>query len=371
MIPLFDLNYGEEEIKVVTEVIQSKWISMGPKVKELEEKFAGMMGAQHAVALTNCTAALHLAMIILDIEQGDEVILPSLTFVATVNAVRYVGATPVFADVSSLDDWTISAEDIENKITSKTKAIIAVHYAGFSADMDKIKQLGQKYGLAIVEDACHAPGGVWRGQIVGTKGDISCFSFYSNKNISTGEGGMLVTDNQQYAEQARLLRTHGMTMTAHDRKDLAIFYGDVVKLGYNYRMDDIRASLGLVQLKKLSNDTQRRNEIAKRYRANFKSLRYVKIPFSHYEGVSPYYIFPGFIEEFDRQHVMDELLAHDIQTSYHYPPVHRFKIYQHMDAKLPLTENISAHCLSLPMYGALSNQDVDYICQTLSDILKK
>jgi dTDP-4-amino-4,6-dideoxygalactose transaminase len=370
MIPLFDLNYNEEEIKAVTEVIRSKWISMGAKVMELEEKFANMIGAHYAAALSNCTAALHLAMIILDIKQGDEVILPSLTFVATGNAIRYVGATPVFADVSSLDDWTISVEDIEKKITSKTKALIVMHYAGFSADMDKIKSLAKRYNLAIIEDACHAPGSTWKGQKVGTKGDVSCYSFYSNKNISTGEGGMLVTNDPLYVKRAMILRSHGMTMTAHSRKEISKLY-DVIELGYNYRMDDMRASLGLVQLEKLPDDIQRRNKIARRYRSNLKSLKCVKIPFSQYDGISSYYIFPILVEGFDRQFVMDELLVRGIQTSYHYPPVHCFKIYQNMSAKLPLTEKIAAHCISLPMFGSLSDEDVDYICQTLTDILKE
>ena len=246
-VPFFDLDYDECEERAILDVLQSKWISMGPRTEEFEKRFAQALGAKHAVAVSNCTAALHLSMILLGVGPGDEVIVPSLTFVATAACVRMVGAKPVFADVSSLDDWRISPRDIEDKITPRTKGIIPMHYGGEGADIKKIIEIAQEKNLFVVEDACHAPLGEIEGRKLGTFGDLGCFSFYSNKNLSTGEGGMLVTDNDEHAERARLLRSHGMTTTARQRHDGKEFY-DVIEHGFNYRLDDLRSSLGLVQL---------------------------------------------------------------------------------------------------------------------------
>lgn len=214
-IPLFELNFDEAEEKAVIETIRSKWISIGPKTTEFENKFASMLNVKHSIALSNCTVALHLAMKILGIKDGDEVICPSLTFVATVNSIRYVNAIPVFADVKSYDDLTIDPEDIEKKITSKTKAIVVMHYGGFACDMDRIMAIAKKYNLKVIEDSCHGPLSEHQGRKLGTIGDIGCFSFFSNKNISTGEGGMLVTNNPEYFQRAKLLRSHGMTSLSY------------------------------------------------------------------------------------------------------------------------------------------------------------
>ena len=264
-IPLFDLNFDEKEELAVLETIQSKWISTGPKSLAFESKFAKMLNAKHAVSLANCTVALHLAMKLLDIKEGDEVICPSLTFVATCNAIRYVNATPVFADVVSTSDLTIDPQDIERKITSKTKAIIVMHFGGFACNMDEIMALSLKYNLKVIEDACHAPLSEYNGKKVGSIGDIGCYSFFSNKNISTGEGGMLVTNNESYYERAKLLRSHGMTSMSYERAKGHSTTYDVVDNGFNYRMDDIRASIGLVQLNKIKEDLEQRTQNRKHY----------------------------------------------------------------------------------------------------------
>jgi len=369
-IPLFKLNYGRQEVDAVSNVLESKWISLGPKTVELEDRFAEMLGAQYAVALSNCTAALHLAMITLGVGPGDEVILPSLTFVATANVVRYVGATPVFADIVSTGDWTISADDVEAKVSDRTKAIIAMHYAGFSADMERLKAGSEARGLSLVEDACHAPGSTWKGRRVGTVGDVSCYSFYANKNISTGEGGMLVTGHEHIAERAKLLRSHGMTTTAVDRRESSQLY-DVVELGYNYRLDDMRASLGLVQLEKLTKDLEERRAIAGSYKKHLASVENVEIPFSQYEGLPSYYIFPIRITRGDRQTVMDKMLARGIHTSWHYPPVHNFRVYERFKTPLPMTELVASQCLSLPMYSGLSEEQVEVICRNLAEVVEE
>ena len=255
---MFDLNYDHEEEEAVLATLRSRWISTGPRTVEFERLFAEALGARHAVAVANCTCALHLALQIVGVREGDEVIVPSLTFVATANAVRYVRATPVFCDIRGPDDLNIDPEQIESLITEKTRAIVVMHYGGFPCDMDRILELARKHRLRVVEDACHGPLSEYRGRKLGTMGDIGCFSFFSNKNISTGEGGMLVTDDAEFAERARLLRSHGMTTLSYQRASGHSTRYDVVESGYNYRMDDIHAALGIVQLGKLRNDIARR-----------------------------------------------------------------------------------------------------------------
>ena len=279
-IPLFDLNYDEEEENAVIEVLKSKWISSGPKCIELENKFCKMLDVNYGVAVSSCTAALHLALRCLGIGNGDEVIVPSLTFVATVNAVRYVGADPVFCDIENIDKPVINATDIERLITKKTKAVIVMHYAGFPCDMDKIMSVCNKCNIKVIEDACHGPMSIYHGKKIGSIGEIGCFSFFSNKNISTGEGGMLVTNNKEIFEKAKLLRSHGMTTMSYERASGHSTNYDVVELGYNYRMDDIRASIGIVQLDKLYNDIKRRDFVRSEYYRNLYNISKIIIPFS-------------------------------------------------------------------------------------------
>ena len=367
-IELFRLNYGPEEAKAVKGVLDSKWISMGEKAQQLECEFSAFIGTKYAVALNSCTAALHLALRILNIGIGDEVIVPSLTFVATANACLYVGATPVFADVTSLDNWTISVQDIRKKITSRTKAIIVMHYGGFGCNMGEISGIAKKYKLKIIEDACHAPGGIREGKKLGSLGDISCFSFYSNKNLSTAEGGMLLSNNKEYCRRAQLLRSHGMTTAAHERNKGGEFY-DVVELGYNYRLDDIRAALGLAQLKKLPQDILSRNHAAARYRKCLLGVPGTSIPFDSYSGLSTYYIFPVLLVDRNRSRLKRVLEKRGIQTSIHYPPVHLFKHFRPFRVSLPYTEKISENALSLPIYSNMAVDDVDYVCKNLKELV--
>ena len=257
-IPLFDLNFDEAEEQAVLECLRSKWVSMGPRTAEFEMRFSEMSGGVHAVALANCTVALHLSMILAGIGPDDEVICPSLTFVATVNAIRYVGARPVFVDITGDHDLTIDPVDIEAKITTRTRAIVVMHYAGFPCDMDQIMAIAEAHHLKVIEDACHGPFSEdHNGRKLGTIGQIGCFSFFSNKNISTGEGGMLVTRDSKLANRARLLRSHGMTTMSYQRAKGHSTNYDVVEYGYNYRMDDIHATIGLTQLAKIPADYQK------------------------------------------------------------------------------------------------------------------
>jgi dTDP-4-amino-4,6-dideoxygalactose transaminase len=373
-IPLFELNFDEAEENAVIETLRSKWISTGPRTVEFENNFAEMLQVSHAVALTNCTVALHMAMILIDVKEGDEVICPSLTFVATANAIRYVKATPVFADIRSYEDLTIDPDDIERKITPKTKAIIVMHYGGFACDMDRIMAIAKKHDLKVIEDACHGPSSEYKGKKLGTIGDIACFSFFTNKNISTGEGGMLVTNNTTYFERAKLLRSHGMTSYSYERSKGHSTSYDVVDLGYNYRMEDIRASIGVVQLSKLPADLEIRKSIRKQYIELLSKIDGIIIPFSNNNEFVSNYIFPIVLKNSTvkkRDFVRNELHKAGVQTSVHYPAVHRFSIYKEFYRDLPNTDYITENMITLPMYSKLSEEKVTYISENLNAILEK
>jgi len=367
-IPLFELNFDEIEEKAVIETLRSKWISMGPKTQEFEDKFADMLGINHALATSNCTAALHLAMILAGVKKDDEVICPSLTFVATVNAIRYVGARPVFADIKSYDDLNIDPGDISRKVTNKTKAIVVMHYGGFACHMDEIMSIADKHGLKVIEDACHGPLSEYKGRKLGTIGDIGCFSFFSNKNISTGEGGMLVTNNENYYNKAKLLRSHGMTSLSYERSKGHSTGYDVVELGFNYRMDDIRAAIGIAQLGKLSNDIRKRAEIRKNYVKSLKDIDEIIIPFHEYKDLSSNYIFPIVLKNsnYENRNRFREKLAHNgVQTSVHYPAVHLFSIFNNYKKNLTKTEYVTDNILTLPLFSSLSLDKLQYITECI------
>jgi dTDP-4-amino-4,6-dideoxygalactose transaminase len=371
-IPLFKLNFDQTEEDAIIETIRSRWISTGPKTSEFESKFSQALNVKHSLALANCTVALHLALKVLDIKESDEVICPSLTFVATVNAIKYVNAVPVFCDIKSLSNPTIDPEKIESLITSRTKAIMVMHYGGFSCDMSSIRKIADKYNLRIVEDACHGPLSEFEGKKLGTIGDIGCFSFFSNKNMSTGEGGMITTNNTELFEKAKLLRSHGMTSLSYERSKGHSTGYDVVDLGFNYRMDDLRAALGIVQLEKLPSDLDKRVKIRQKYIDLLKYNDKVIIPFLDHKFFSSNYIFPVVLKNSDsdkREFIRKKLAEVGIQTSVHYPAVHRFSIYKNLKAELPVTEYFSDNEITLPMYSSLSDDEVGYIVSELNKLV--
>lgn len=371
-IPLFALNFDEAEAEAAAETVRSGWISMGARTRELEERFAELVGTEHAVAVGSCTAALHLAMAML-VEPGDEVIVPSLTFVATANAVRYAGATPVFADIVGPDDLSLDPDDVVRRITPRTRALVVVHYGGFAAPMADLVQVAEEHGLELVEDAAHAPASRFGPSMLGGMGRIGCFSFFSNKNISCAEGGMLVTDDEALAERARLLRSHGMTTLSYDRaKGHATAY-DVVDLGFNYRIDDIRASIALVQLEKLLHDTERRQRVRKRYVERLADEPGLRIPYLEHAHESSHYIMPVVLTDGGagrRNAVRDSMAEAGVQTSVHYPPAHLFEIYRAGSPRLPRTEEVASREITLPMYGSLEPEQVDRVCDALVSALE-
>jgi len=373
-IPLFDLNYGRVEDGAVLKTLHSKWISMGPNTKRLEKEFASFLNVKNSVAVTNCTAALHLALKVLGIGEGDEVIVPSLTFVATVNSVRYVNAMPVFADITSVDNFSIDPVDIEKKITPKTKAIIVMHYGGFACDMDAIMKLAKRYNLSVIEDAAHSPNSDFKGKKLGTIGVIGCFSFFSNKNITCAEGGMIVTNDDALAEKARLLRSHGMTSLSYDRARGHSADYDVLELGYNYRIDDIRAALALVQLKKLEGDTIKRKKLREYYLEELAKMNTIIIPYKDNKFGSSNYIFPIVLKNSDfkkRDKVRQKLAKAGIQTSVHYPAAHRFTIYNELSTTLEKTDYVSDNVITLPLYYSLKKKQIREIAEKLNRYLKE
>ncbi len=361
-IPLADLDLDQEEEAALLTVLRRRWLTMGGETEAFEAEFAAFTAVEHAVAVTNCTAALHLACLVLDLGSGDEVILPSLTFVATANAVRYTGATVVFADVTSEQDFNISPQDIEAKITPRTKAIIVVHYAGYACDMPRIMALAEKHGLAVIEDVAHAPGASLNGRSLGTWGDVGCFSFFSNKNMTTGEGGMLTTNDAQIAARLRLLRSHGMTTLTWDRHKGHAWSYDVVAPGYNYRLDELRAAIGRVQLRKLPANNARREALNDCYEELLGQMApEVTIPYSQHPGESAYHIRPILLPPHtDRETFMATLKQSGIQTSIHYPPIHHFTEYRPtmINNHLPVTEEIAAREVTLPLFPQMDSTAV-------------
>ncbi|RLC28228.1 MAG: DegT/DnrJ/EryC1/StrS family aminotransferase [Deltaproteobacteria bacterium] len=309
----------------------------------------------------------------LDIGPGDEVLVPSLTFVATVNAVKYVGATPVFADVTSFDNLSICPDDIERKITQKTKAIICMHYGGFASDMDSIMAIAKKYNLLVVEDAAHAPDSEYKSKKLVTLGDIGCFSFFSNKNITCAEGGLLSANNPDFIKKAKLLRAHGMTTLSYERaKGHATKY-DVVDLGYNYRMDDIRGALMLAQMDKLENDVSERTKLRELYVKHLKNIDEIIVPYQNHKYKSSNYIFPIILKNStaeNRDEIRKGMAEKGIQTSMHYPAVHRFAIYENCKADVPNTEYITDNLITLPLFFGLKENEIEYICKSIKEILQ-
>jgi dTDP-4-amino-4,6-dideoxygalactose transaminase len=373
-IALSDLNFDQHERKVVSQVIQNRWLTMGEMVKKLERNFANFLGVKHAIAVSSGTAALHLALRALDIKTEDEVLVPSLSFVASANAILYVGAKPVFVDITGLSDLNISCNDLENKITPKTKAIMVVHYGGYLADMERIKKIAKKRNLFVIEDAAHAIGAKFEAKMAGGIGDIGCFSFFSNKNMATGEGGMVVTNHDKFAQKIRLLRSHGMTSMTWDRHKGHAYSYDVTELGYNYRMTEMNAALGIEQLKKLRRSNQIRRSLITIYIGNLQGTKGLSIPFLNYPRDSAFHLFPILLEkDMDREKFMQALRRKGIQTSIHYPPIHKFSYYQKSFSasrnKLPLTEYVGAHEVTLPLHPLLKEKDILFVCDQIKRVL--
>jgi len=373
-IPLSDLAIGAEEVGGVVGVLKSKWLTMGEMAQRFEQAFADYLGVKHAFAVSNATVALHLANAAIGIGPGDEVVVPSLTFVATANAVKYTGAAPVFVDITSEADLGISPAAIEAAITPASRAITVMHYGGYPCDMPAINAIAHKHDLAVIEDAAHAPGAELDGRKAGTFGDVACFSFFSNKNLATGEGGMIVTDRDDLAERIRLMRSHGMTTLTWDRYKGHAHSYDVVTLGYNYRIDEMRSALGLAQLEKLERNNALRRKIIDSYRAQLGKIEGLAIPFAKHRGTTAAHLFPIVLDtDVDRETFIEHMRQREIQTSIHYPPIHLFTYYRQQAGgnvpHLPVTEAIGRREVTLPLYPTMSAADVAYVVDSVKEAI--
>jgi perosamine synthetase len=371
VISLAEPELGQEEINSVCSQISSGWLSMGEKTREFEKKIMEITGAKYCLAVTNCTAALHIACLTAKFKEGDEVLVPSLSFIATANAVKYTGATPIFCDIDSFENPVVTLQEIKKKMTDKTKGIIVMHYGGYQSDIIDIKQFAKEKNLILIEDAAHAIGSKVNGHFLGTIGNMGCYSFFSNKNITTGEGGAIVTSDPEIFNYMKKIRSHGMEDLSWDKYNGRIQKYDVKELGYNYRIDDIRSSIGTAQLEKLSLINFRRKKIVDMYKELINDNQYIVIPFKDYQFEGAYHIFPlCIINQELKEKIEKALHEKGVQTSNHYPPIHKFSLYRNSNVFLPKTEEFSKLEITLPLYASLKVEDVKYITSIINKVIQ-
>jgi dTDP-4-amino-4,6-dideoxygalactose transaminase len=365
-VPLSDIRVDEELLTAARDVLASGWWSMGPRVEELEQAFAAFMDVPNALAVSNGTAALHLALLATGCGPGDEVVLPSLNFVAAANTVTRVGAKPVFCDVVGETDLNLDVADVERAMGPRTKAIIVLHYGGFACDLEGVMALAGEAGVAVIEDAAHAPGGTWNGRPVGTVGALGCFSFFSNKNVPVGEGGMVVTSDDELAARVRSLRSHGMTTLTWQRHQGHASTYDVLDAGFNYRIDEVRAALATVQLGRLEQGNAARRSHAARYRSLLDGIDSIAMPFGGDEAqrTSSHHLAVAVLATgVDRDAVRARMHDARIQTSVHYPPIHRFTLYR-QERPLPVTEDVADRIVTLPLFPHMTGADLELAAST-------
>ncbi len=358
----------EKDIEAVTAVLKSDFLTTGPLIEQFEQKVADYAGAKYAVAVANGTAALHAACAAAGIGSGDEVITTPVTFAASANCAKYCGAVPVFADIEP-DTYNISAQEIEKNITSRTKAIVAVHFTGQPCDMDAIHEIADAHHLTVIEDAAHALGAEYQGKRIGSLSDLTTFSFHPVKHITTGEGGMILTNDQTLYEKLKLFRTHGITRDAELlEKNDGPWYYEQQELGYNYRITDIQCALGISQMDKLPEFLKKRKQIAKRYDEAFAACENVQIPFQKPGCDNAYHLYVIRVKNKDRKKVFEALRAAGIGVNVHYIPVYLFPYYQkngYADVHCPNAESYYEECISLPIYPGLKAEEQEYVIQNV------
>jgi UDP-4-amino-4,6-dideoxy-N-acetyl-beta-L-altrosamine transaminase len=370
LLPYGRQSIDESDVQAVVETLRSDWLTTGPKVAEFEEAMAAWVGAKYAVSFSSGTAALHAAAFACELQPGDEAITSPLTFAATANCVLYQGAMPVFADVLE-DTLNLDPEQVAARITARTKAILPVDYAGHPADLDSILQLADRHGLIVIEDACHALGADYRGRRVGSVAHMTVFSFHPVKHLTTGEGGMVTTDNPVFAETLRRFRNHGISSDARQRQSAGQWHYEMVLLGFNYRLTDIACALGLQQMKKLEPNLARRRQIAAQYTSEFRSMTGVVAPVVRPDVNSAWHLYPIRLDltklSAGRGELFKALRAENIGVNVHYIPVHRHPYYRdrfgYKGGEFPVAEAAYERLISLPMFHGMSDNDVeDVVC---------
>ena len=369
-IPYGKQSINDDDIQAVVEVLKSDYLTTGPKIEEFEKLVAEYTGAKYAVAIANGTAALHAACFAAGIGKGDEVITTPITFAASANCVLYCGGTPVFADVDPIT-YNIDWKDIERKITDKTKAIIPVHFSGQPCDMDEIHALAKKHNLIVIEDGAHALGAEYKGKRIGGLSDMTTFSFHPVKHITTGEGGMILTNNEELYKKLVLFRSHGITRNPEFmEKNEGAWYYEQLDLGYNYRITDIQCALGITQMKRLDDFVAKRRALVERYDEAFKDVEGIVTPFMKEECNSSWHLYIIQVEK--RKEVFDKLREAGIGVNVHYIPVYKHPYYQangYKDVSCPKAEELYQHIISLPLYPSLTIEEQDYVIKGVKEIL--
>ncbi len=365
---------GKEEISAVIRVLKNKWLTMGPEVLRFEQEFTKFYQIKNAVAVNSATAGLHLALLSLGIGPKDEVILPSYTFASCANMIVRLGAKPVFVDIQK-DSFLMDPQEIKKKITSRTKAIMVVHFGGQIAEMAEIQKIAKKNNLKIIEDCAHSLGSKYKNKLAGTMGDIGVFSFYAIKNLTTGEGGMIITSDNKLAEVMRILRLHGMSLTAFDRySDKGKWYYEIKEAGFKYNLTDMAAAIGIEQLKKIKKFNQRRAEIAKIYFKNLVGVSQIILPKTLLKRTNVWHLFPIRVNAKIRNKFIENLREFNICTSVHFIPLHLQPYYQknfsYKKGDLPISEEAFQEEVSLPIFPQLKNSEIKYICQVIKYLLE-
>jgi len=373
-IPYCLPEIGEEEIAEVVDTLRSGWLTMGPKTIAFEEQIATYTGAKYAVAVNSCTAALHLSLLAYGIGPGDEVITSPYTFASTGNVIVHSGARPVFADIQR-DTFNIDPEKINEAITPKTKAIIPVHFAGQPCDMKEIQEIADDHTLVVIEDAAHAIGAEYRGKKIGSLSDATCFSFYATKNMTTGEGGAVTTDDQKIADKMRILRLHGISKDAWKRYSAqGSWYYEIEECGWKYNMTDIQAALGIHQLRKLDGFVATRRKYAEMYSADFQDLRSLVTPVEKKERSHVYHLYPVLLDGMDRSGFIREMAEMGIGCSVHFIPLHLHPFYREIFGlkhdDYPIAQKIYDQEISLPLYPSMQEEDIRHVIQCIHKILK-
>jgi len=374
MIPIAKPHLTEQDAQAAYDTIMSGWITQGPRVQEFEEKFAAYTGAQHAVAVSNCTTGLHLALIVAGIQAGDEVICPSMSYIATANSIMYVGATPVFAEVHP-ETYNLDVADAESRITAKTKAILLAHQIGMPSDIDAFAALCKKHNLILIEDAACAAGSSYKGKKIGSHSDLVCFSFHPRKVISTGDGGMVTTNNEAFAERMKLLRQHGMSVNAGARHGAKkIIFEDHLEVAYNYRMTDIQAAVGIQQLAKLDWIVEERRKIAARYLTELADIDCIRLPREESGYFTNWQSFSIYLKEnapMSRNELMQALLDKGIASRRGVMTSHRETAYKAMveGLSLPRTEDACDRSVIIPLYVPMDENDISFIVKELHTLL--
>lgn len=368
MIPIAKPYLTTDEAQAAYDTILTGWITQGPRVAEFEEKFAAYTGAKYAVALSNCTTALHLSMIVAGVKDGDEVICPSMSYIATANSVKYVNAKPVFAEIDP-ENYNLDIDDVEARITSKTRAILLVHQIGMPADIDAFKKLAAKHNLVLIEDAACAAGSSYKGNKIGSHSDFVCFSFHPRKVISTGDGGMITTNNEAYYNRLKLLRQHGMSVNDRVRHGSSkLIFEDHVEVGYNYRMTDIQAAVGIKQLEKLDWIIEGRRKIALQYNEAFKDIDCVRLPLEQDGYFTNYQSYSVYLKDdcpVGRNELMQKMLDAGISTRRGIMTAHRETAYKTECAglSLPVSEKACDSSIILPLYIPMEQEDIDKVIE--------